>query len=282
MVVERPAADYRRRSPAVLAGFDQPRLRGRPRTAPRPPRGRSLRLNTRSQSGSSFGGVKLPRCQTQGLARPVPGRQQFVGHTSWLGPSCPSLASARQPRASPRSARGSSRRTRDACRPCRRANHVQRRAPRPSSTRLDVEVVEHLEVVGDEADRRDRRRPRRLAPCELAQVVAARPARATGPAAGRCGSGRRPRSRSTPTASATRRAVSRELLLVAAAAGHRGRDAVRGEDERRAAPALARRDARRGARDAVGVRLDEARVVVERAQLQHLRRARARPPACAR
>ena len=42
-----------------------------------------------------------------------------------------------------------------------------------------------------------------------AQVVAGRPARATAPAAGRCGSGRRRRVSATPTASATSRAVSR-------------------------------------------------------------------------
>ena len=65
-----------------------------------------------------------------------------------------------------------------------------------------------------------------------------------------------------------------ELVGVAAALGHRGRDAVRGEDDRRRRAALLRDLRERGAH-AVGVRLDEARVVVERAQLQHLGRARA-------
>ena len=147
----------------------------------------------------------------------------------------------------------------------------------PSSSQscagFGVEIVEHFQVVGDEADRHDD---------DVCGSAARRVARG--------GSRRRP-----ARATAVRRAAAAlidelpvvaadafahqparfaELRFVAAAVGHRLRNAVGGEHEQRFVAALGRNLGQRVARP-LDHRLDEAGMIEEHAELVDLRRRRA-------
>src|SRR5205085_7516583 len=151
----------------------------------------------------------------------------------------------------------------------RRADHVEADLF-GETARLGVEVVEHLHVVGDEADGGDDnvRRARLFQPAQVFADVRAEP-----------GLRRRPGAAledETPTgvgrAFGDEAAGLKQLPLVVAARGHRRRDAVRGEGDvsRGATPFgdLSERGAQ-----AQDVRPDEAGVVEEGAQLLDARRA---------
>ena len=216
--------------------------------------------------------VVRPRRRPRGTACRCRGGSSSAGRRRGSGRSGRPRASRAPGRAAPGSARGSSRRTRDASRRCRRGPDVhaelspQPRPPRRRGRRAP-RCGRRRSRPGETTTSRTPRRASsrrsvadvRLEPRDLRRAAAAlvddRVARAA------------------PTASATSARRLGELVGVAAALGHRDRDAVRGEDEPRA---------RRGAPPGCCASASRTRsafastkpgVVVERAQLQHLGRA---------
>ena len=130
---------------------------------------------------------------------------------------------------------------------------------------LDVQVEQHLEVIRDEADRRDHYRalPARGERLEVVGDVGVEPGHLRRAAAALVD------DRPVNDADGLRDEPCRlgELGLVGAVLGHRNRDRVRGEREVRTGGNLRERIAH-----TVDVRLDESRVVEEHPHARHLRR----------